>query len=41
VDPSGLHHELIFFDVGGADELGHHIDRMSKIVRELQKMCVL
>lgn len=35
--PSRLCHELVFFDVGTADALDHHVSKMSKVADKLQK----
>ena len=37
VTPSKLHHELIFFHIGGQDQLSQHNTHTVKVVEELQK----
>lgn len=41
VEPSRLHHELIFFEIGDSHGLDVHAAHMSKIVEELKKMWVI
>ena len=37
VELDKLCHELIFFNIGGQDQLGRHLEHMAKIVMELKK----
>ena len=37
VEPDKLCHELIFFNIGGQDQLGRHLEHMAKTVMELKK----
>ena len=37
VEPDKLRHELIFFNIGGQDQLGRHLEHMAKTVIEPKK----